>query len=277
MGVGRHVGNTVRWAEHGSIQVLHMAGLEAAGGVTAFFTGRTGGASDRWNGGLNWSYSVGDDRGAVPENRRRTLALLGLPLERCVMAGLVHGKRVVAVTGEEAQQVDGVRLVENCDALITNVPGLALVVTAADCVPVFLYDPVRRVIGAVHAGWRGTVAGICAETVKAMADTYGCAPSDIIGAVGPSIGACCYEVDDAVAGPVRDYYGDMAGALLEPGRTPGKYQLNLWEANRQDLLRTGVQVAGVAGECTSCGVDRLFSHRAEAGTAGRGAAVIALV
>ena len=193
------------------------------------------------------------------------------------MAGLVHGNRVVAVTGEEAPQPDGVRLVENCDALITDVPGLALVVTAADCVPVFLYDPVRRVVGAVHAGWRGTVAGIGAKVVQAMAETYGCNPADILGAVGPSIGPCCYEVDDAVAGPVRAYYGARAEGLLQPGRAPGKYQLDLWEANRQDLLGAGVRQVSVSGACTSCGVDRLFSHRAEAGTAGRGAAVIALV
>lgn len=277
MGVGETVQETGRWIEQNGMELLHMTALEAAGGVRAFFTGRSGGASGRWNGGLNWSYTVETDRAAVAENRRRSLAALGLPTDRAVMAGLVHGNRVVAVTGEEAPQGDGVRLVENCDALITDVPGLALVVTAADCVPVFLYDPVRRVVGAVHAGWRGTVAGIGARAVQAMAETYGCNPADILGAVGPSIGPCCYEVDDAVAEPVRLYYGDRAGAMLLPGRTPGKYQLDLWEANRQDLLGAGVRQISVSGACTSCGVDKLFSHRAEAGTAGRGAAVIALV
>lgn len=267
-----------RWHEQNGMQVLRMTALERLGGVAAFFTGRLGGASDRWDGGLNWSYSVGDEKAAVAENRRRTLDLMGLPLHRAVMAGLVHGNRVVAVTGEEGPGLDEVRLVPDCDALITDRPGLALIVTAADCVPVFLYDPVRKAVGAVHAGWRGTVAGICGEAVRAMAHTFGCKPSDIHGAVGPSIGPCCYEVDEAVAGPVRAYYGaDLAPRLLAPGKQPGKYQLDLWEANRQDLLRAGVVHAHVSGECTACGVSRLFSHRAEQGGAGRGAAVIALV
>jgi polyphenol oxidase len=267
------------WQEHDGVQTLHMAALEGLGGVAAYFTGRSGGASDRWDGGLNWSYSVGDEQGAVAENRRRSLAHLGLPLHSAVMAGLVHGNRVVAVTGEEGPGQDAVRLVPDCDALITDRAGLALVVTAADCVPVFLYDPVRRAVGAVHAGWRGTVAGICAAAVEAMAETYGCEPGEIHAAVGPSIGPCCYEVDEAVAGPVRAYYGkgDSSEGLLLPGRAPGKYMLDLWAANRQDLLRAGVLHVSVSGACTACGVDRLFSHRAEAGTAGRGAAVIALL
>lgn len=265
------------WREHGGVSVLHMAALEAAGGVTAFFTGRGGGASERWDSGLNWSYSVGDEPARVRENRRRTLELLGLPLERAVMAGLVHGNRVVAVSGTEAPGADEVKLVPDCDALITDQPGLALIITAADCVPVFLYDPVRRAVGAVHAGWRGTVAGISGRAAAAMAVQYGCRPGDIRAAVGPSIGPCCYEVDDAVAVPLRAHYGEAASELLKPGRMPGKYMLDLWEANRQDLLAAGVAQVMVAGECTACNASRLFSHRAEAGTAGRGAAVIALL
>lgn len=260
-----------------TIHTVHMTALEHHGGVSAFFTGRSGGISQRWDGGLNWSYSVGDDHPAVVENRRRTLALLGLPLHRAVMAGLVHGNRVVAVTGAEAPGLDEVRLVPDCDALITDQPGLALIVTAADCVPVFLYDPVRRAIGAVHAGWRGTVAGICAEAVRAMERTYGCRPADIIAAVGPSIGPCCYQVDEVVAGPLRAYLGALADQCLTPvPAKPGKQMLDLWAANRQDLLRAGAGQVTISGECTACGVDRLFSHRAEAGQAGRGAAVIAL-
>ncbi|HYF95800.1 MAG TPA: peptidoglycan editing factor PgeF [Symbiobacteriaceae bacterium] len=269
---------SARWQEHDGLEVLHISALESAGTVAAFFTGRRGGASTRWDGGLNWSYSTADDRGHVAENRRRTLGLLGLPLDRAVMAGLVHGDRVVAVTGAEAPGQDGVRVVPDCDGLITNEKGLALVVTAADCVPVYLYDPVRQAVGAVHAGWRGTVAGICGKAVAAMVQQYGSRPGEILAAIGPSIGPCCYEVDDAVAGPLRAYYKDRAELCLTgKPETPGKYMLDLWEANRQDLLGAGVTAVTIAGECTACAVQRLFSHRAEAGTAGRGAAVIALV
>lgn len=273
----------IDWKNDGGIPCVHLSALEALGGVTAFFTGRSGGVSVRWNGGLNWSYSVGDDPEAVRENRRRTLALLGGDLHHAVMGGLVHGDRVVAIPSAEAADVraqavlpDTVRLIPDCDGLITDQPGVALVTTAADCVPVFLYDPVRRAIAAVHAGWRGTVKGIGARAVAAMVERYGCRPADLVGAVGPSIGPCCYEVDDQVAEPVRAYYGEAAQGLLSPTGAPGKYHLNLWEANRYDLLRAGVGSVTISGECTSCGVHRLFSHRAEHGAAGRGAGVIML-
>lgn len=270
--------SVARWIERDGLAALHLTALEGLGGVSALFTGRLGGSSPRWEGGLNWSHSVGDQPEHVRENRRRTLALLGLSVGQAVMAGLVHGDRVVAVTGEERPTQPGdVALVEQCDALITDRAGLALIVTAADCVPVYLYDPGRRVVGVAHAGWRGTVTGIAGKTARAMAERYGCQPGEIHAAVGPSIGPCCYEVDDAVATPLREYYGADADALLLPGKRPGRYQLDLWEANQQDLRRAGVGAVIIAGACTACGVDRLFSHRAEAGAAGRGAAVIALI
>lgn len=265
-----------RWQTQGGIEALRMTFLERAGGVRACFTGRGGGVSSRWNGGLNWSYSVGDDSDSVAENRRRTLLLLGLSPAQAVMAGLVHGDRVVAVTGDEPPGRDGVRAVPDCDALITDQPDVALVVTAADCVPVFLYDPVRRSVGIAHAGWRGTVGGIAGKTVQAMVRTYGCNPAEMLAVVGPSIGPCCYEVGDQVADPLRAQYGEAAESLLKPGSAPGKYLLDLWEANRFDLSRAGLTSAAVSGECSACGTDRYFSHRAEAGGAGRGAALIAL-
>ncbi len=268
---------SAEWKEHDGVGVLHLPALEAGGGCAALFTGRGGGLSRRWGAGLNWSISVGDDPAHVAANRERTLQILGLLPEQAVMAGLVHGDRVVPVTGEEPEGPGGVRFVPDCDAIITDRPRLALIVTAADCVPVLLYDPVRRAVGAVHAGWRGTVAGIAGRAVAAMAAEYGCNPADIRAAVGPSIGPCCYEVDDAVANPLRAHFGDAAASLLLPGRKPGKYQMDLWSANRQDLLNAGVTQVSVSGECTSCSVNRYFSHRAESGTAGRGAAVIALL
>lgn len=254
-----------------------MASLEAAGGVRALFTGRSGGHSPSWNDGLNWSVSIGDDPNYVKQNRERSLAAIGLTLDRAVIAGLVHGDRIVVATGTEPTQVDGIHFVPDCDALITNEERLALVVTAADCVPILLYDPVRRAIGAVHAGWRGTVAGIAGKAVQAMAQTYGSNPAEILAAIGPSIGPCCYQVDEVVAGPVRAQFGQAAERFLQPDEAPGKFRLDLWAANQNDLQRAGVRSAQIHGTCTSCHVDELFSHRAEKGTAGRGAAIIALV
>lgn len=265
------------WHLHGSMSLLHIPELESLGGVQAFFTGRPGGVSEKWPSGLNWSYFVDDRPDAVRENRRQTLAAVGLSPEQGVMAGLVHGNRVVAVTGTEAGGPGEVRVVTDCDALITDRERTALIVTAADCVPVFLYDPVRRAIGCVHAGWRGTVARIASETVRAMVSAYGCRPDEIRAAVGPSIGPCCYEVGELVLAPLRSAYGETAQQLLKPGKGPGQFLLDLWEANRQDLLSAGVRSVAVSGWCTACHVDILFSHRAEQGSAGRGAAIIAMV
>jgi YfiH family protein len=259
------------------VQRFHLNALESLGGVIAFFTGRRTGVSDRWQEGLNWSYSVGDRPENVRQNRKLSLSVPGLKEKTAVIAGLVHGNRVISVTGNEAPGRDEIRMVDDCDALITDRVGVALIVTAADCVPIFLYDPVRRAIGMVHAGWRGTVAGIASRTAIAMVETYGCSPSEIRAVIGPSIGPCCYEVDEVVAGPLRSHFGPVSGQLLRPGVTPEKEMLNLWEANRQDLHQAGIVDAQISGECTSCKVDQYFSHRAEAGTAGRAAGVIALV
>lgn len=266
----------VSWQQHGNgVYALHMASLERLGGVVAYFTGRSGGVSPRWQGGLNWSLSVGDRPEYVQENRRRSLAAAGLSPDRAAVAGLVHGSRVVAVTGREPAGAGGMRLVPDCDGLVTDVVGFALVVTAADCVPLFFYDPAARAVGVAHAGWRGTVAGVGSATVAAMVAHFGCCPESIHAAIGPSIGPCCFEVGEQVIGPLRQYYGTDADGLMKPAGH-GKWMVDLWEANLLDLKRAGVQDVSVAGECTVCGVARLFSHRAESGQAGRGAAIIAL-
>lgn len=278
-GVGTGV-SVATWAEHDGVPVLHMTALEALGGVRAVFTGRHGGVSPRWGDGLNWSLSVGDGPEQVRENRRRSLAVVGVGPQAAVMGGLVHGSRVAVVVGGTGSRppvpADDVRVVPGADALVTDQFGLALVITAADCVPVYLYDPVRRAVGMVHAGWRGTVAGIASAAVRAMRDHFGCEPGDIHAAIGPSIGPCCYEVDEPVAGPVRGYFGEQAQALLRPSGREGRYMLDLWAANRLDLAAAGVGQVHIAGACTSCQRDRFFSHRAEAGQAGRGAAIILL-
>lgn len=269
-------GAVASWQQHGSgVEALHMASLERLGGVVAYFTGRSGGVSPRWQGGLNWSISVGDRPECVQENRRRSLAVGGLSPDRAAVAGLVHGRRVVAVTGSEPAGAGGMRLIPDCDGLVTDLVRFGLVVTAADCVPLFFYDPAVRAVGIAHAGWRGTVAGVASATVAAMVAHFGCRPASIHAAIGPSIGPCCFEVGEQVIEPLRQYYGAAAEQLMKPVG-PGKAMVDLWKANLLDIKHAGVQDVSVAGECTACGVSRLFSHRAEAGQAGRGAAIIAL-
>lgn len=262
------------WGTPGRGPAVRFPFLERLGGLVALFTSRHAG---------NFSLLVGDDPAAVAANRRRALALAGVRPEQALLAGLVHGARVTRVdapapgTGPGAPAGDAVGLVPETDALITDRPGLALVVTTADCTPVYVVDPVRRAIGLAHAGWRGTAAAIAAGTVAAMEQAFGSRPQDLHAVIGPAIGACCYEVDEPVAAVFRRTHGDQPGWLL-PGRRPGHWQLDLPAANRDQLLAAGLPAAqvAVAGICTSCRVGEFYSHRAESGRAGRQAAILML-
>ena len=261
--------------------------------MVAGFTARPGGLSAGGHASLNWSYMVGDDPSVVAENRRRALAAFGLTPEQAVVAGLVHGSAVAVVDGPPAgwpyvesgpvppatpvRRREGSGFIGGVDALATALPGIALVITAADCVPLYIVDPQRRAIGAGHAGWRGTVGNVAGALVQAMARGLGCRPVEMWAVVGPSIGACCYEVDAPVIEPLRQALPADWEALATP-TGPGKWHLDLWGANRRQLLAAGLPASHILAEgpCTSCHSDRLFSHRAQLGPAGRGAAVLAL-
>jgi YfiH family protein len=151
-------------------------------------------------------------------------------------------------------------VVRDGDALISRESGVVVGVKTADCVPILLVDPVTRAVAAVHAGWRGTVENIVGNTVRALQDKFGVQPADILAAIGPSIGPCCYEVGPEVA--VR--FGFQTGA----GGT-GKTQLDLPAVNERQLRETGVKSVWKSGECTYCSPERFFSFRREREAAGR--------
>jgi YfiH family protein len=144
----------------------------------------------------------------------------------------------------------------------------------ADCVPILLCDPLQRVIGLAHAGWRGTMAGMAGAAVQTMVHDLGCQPGDILAGIGPSIGSCCYEVGKDVAEATFGAFPDSAG-LIE-ATANGRWHLDLWAANRRQLLDAGVRRIEVSGICTACRTDEWFSHRAERGRTGRLGALISL-
>lgn len=248
-------------------------------GILATFTERRDGVSERPFAGCNLGLHVGDDPARVIANRERVAGRIGIPLDRWVAGEQVHGATVTVVTEEMAGR--GARDMESLlpatDALITDVPGVALTTYAADCVPVLLADPHRRAVGAAHAGWKGTVAKIVARTVESLQTTYGCDPSDVHAVIGPSIGPCCYEVDERVADQVRAAFAERADRLLTPNEN-GRWQLDLWQANVEALLEAGVPAAHIAREdrCTACGVEALYSYRKE-GQTGRHAGIVVLL
>ena len=228
---------------------------------------RLGGESDVVAGTLNLALHVGDAVEKVLRNRKAFAKALGVSAERFTTCQQVHGSKVVRVTeelvGSGAQ--DFANTIADTDALITNIPDVPLLLFYADCVPVLLADVETGAVGLAHAGWRGTVANIGAKTLAAMGEAFGSKPENILASIGPSIGACCYEVDDFV----RDQASGYEDFFVPKGG--GKYQLDLWGMNAKQLQEAGVPAENivVAGVCTNDNVDLFCSYRAEQGRTGR--------
>jgi YfiH family protein len=217
----------------------------------------------------------------VEENRRRFLAAVcgaddGFSLVgvRQIHSGIVHVIREGDGPLEGRLQTAEGKAVLEGDGLITDVPGVLMGVGTADCVPVLVVDVEKRVVGAFHAGWRGTVARIVEQGVARMGEEYGSRPEDLVAAVGPSIGACCYAVGEEVRSEFVAQFGYAEDLFSRDDA--GAMRLNLWEANRRQLVDAGVGEAGISvvGECTACARDeggalRYFTHRGEKGVAGR--------
>lgn len=262
----------------GDIRYITFDIFERTGLVKHAFTTRLGGVSGRAFRELNLASHVGDDPGAVLENRKRICAALEAGIDDLVAGRQVHGDRVhvVGETDRGRGGGDFSGAIPDIDALVTNHPGIMLSSYYADCVPVLLLDPVKKVIGLAHAGWKGTVKKIAASTLKVMADSFGADSGQCLAAIAPSIGPCCYQIDQ----PVRDAFsgaGFNPGAIMEPsGRD--HWKLNLQEANRITLLEAGVKPHNivVAGMCTACSPDLFFSYRGQSGKCGRMASLMML-
>lgn len=240
--------------------------LEEAGFVNACSC-RLHGESDVVEGTLNLALHVGDDVEKVMRNRKAFAEAIGVDANRFTTCQQVHGSKVVQVTKElvGSGAVAFTNTIADTDALITNLPDVPLMLFYADCVPVLLADLETGAIGLAHAGWRGTVANIGAKTLAAMGEAFGTKPENILAAIGPSIGACCYEVDDFVrdqASGFEEFFAPKDG---------GKYQLDLWGMNAKQLQEAGVSEENitVAGICTNDNVELFCSYRAEQGKTGR--------
>ena len=245
------------------------------------FSTRPNGTSRVYGGStLNLGWTKEDEPTAVVENRRRFIKVVDGKDGHSALVTLrqMHSATVHLVKEEDGalegklQTVEGKAVLEG-DGLITCQPGLLLAVGTADCVPVLVVDVEKRVVAAFHAGWRGTAAQIVEQGIATMTEEYGSRAEDLVAAVGPSIGPCCYTVGEEVrnAFSQRFRYADRLFNQRE-----GREYLDLWEANLEQLLSAGImdrQIA-VVGECTACkrdehGEPRYFSHRGEHGVAGR--------
>lgn len=236
------------------------------------FTTRLGGVSQGHLASLN----IGTHRGDSPENVRKNYEIiseaLGIDPGKLVLTHQTHTDVVLRVGPEEyGAGLTAPELVE-CDALITNVPGTALVVFTADCTPVLLHDPVTGAVGAVHAGWRGTAAGIVAKTVRSMCEAYGCKSEHIRAAIGPNIGQCCFETDADVPQAMIAALGIAAQNHIR--RNGEKYYVNLKALNMLWLQRVGVRSIEISDACTACEQDIFWSHRRHGSQRGSQGAII---
>jgi YfiH family protein len=235
----------------------------------AVFT-RQGGVSPAPYHSLNLSVSVADDKANVYANRERAYGAHGRATETLVHAHLVHGAAVERVSASQYGQYVG-----PADAIISNQPGCGLAMNFADCAPILLYDPHRRAIGLGHAGWQGAVKDLPGAMVRAMAEAFGSQPADLLAAVGPCIGPCCYEVGEPVISAVQGAFEGGDALLLAVNSGPRPH-LDLPQANRRCLQRAGVGQVELSGLCTACRTDLFFSHRAEQGRTGRFGALLIL-
>lgn len=251
------------------VALYRFEGLSEVEGLIHAVLTRIGGVSQGPYATLNLGHTVGDDLTAVEENHRRALSALELEPEQVVSPYQVHGARVGVVGRAHLGTVQPAT-----DALVTSVPAVPLLMRFADCAPVLFFDPVRRVVGIAHAGWRSVVAGVVGATVQTMAERLGCDPADLWAGIGPTIGPCCYAVGSDVAAAVEAACPPGTGVVRDGD---GRTYLDLPAAVQAQLRAAGVEQIEDAGLCTACHVDEFFSHRAEHGRTGRFGIVMELL
>ena len=266
------------------VRYLSFESFDAIRGIDAIVTTRHGGESTGPFATLNLGLRTGDDPDVVRRNRARAASIVGAAPAWLTFGRQVHEARVAVVGNESRGDV-----FDATDALVTNAALVPLVILPADCAAIFFFDPVRRAAGIAHAGWRGAVARIAARTVEAMRDAFGSQPEDILAAIGPSIGPCCYEVGSEVIDAVTEVFPAHTDELLiEPDMaSAGSFRASVNEDRKHfDLWRANEIVLGDAGVhedrietsrlCTSCRTDLFYSHRAEKGNTGRFGGIVML-
>lgn len=258
---------SIKAVKSGTLEYLVGEGI----GVPHCFTTRLGGVSEGCLESLNIGLHRGDFPENVEENYRILADALGFATKNLVMPRQVHSATVRTVTKNDHIGLDH-HMYPECDGLITNDPGTALLVFTADCTPVLLLDPVTGAVGAVHAGWRGTAADIAGKAVRKMVAEFGCEAKNIRAAIGPNIGPCCFETDRDVPEAMIAQFGKAAKAFIRPNGE--KYFLDLKQINALALRRAGVHQIEISGDCTMCQNHRFWSHRAHGALRGSQGAII---
>jgi YfiH family protein len=248
------------------VSIFSCSPIRDDAAVIHAFSTRLGGVSQAPYASLNLGFGSGDDRRRVQDNRRRFAQAIGIDPQALVTLHQVHSNRVVVLA--EDSDPEALRGTQG-DALITDRPQLPLAVITADCFPVLLVAPSRPVIGMVHSGRRGTAAEVVPTAVHRLCDRFGVQPAGVVVGIGPGIGGCCYEVNEASAAPFRARYG-LGDGVLRPSRADHFY-LDLQRLIRLQLLAIGVpsQHIWCAHLCTACHPAWFYSYRREGARSGR--------
>ena len=271
---------TTELKEKNHVPYIQFKNLSATGIVKHGFSTRKGGVSTGIFSSMNLNFKRGDDPDAVMENYRRIAAALDMRVEDMVLSDQTHTTNVRVITEEDrGKGILKPQDYRDVDGMITNVPGLVLVTSYADCVPLYFVDPVRKAIGLSHSGWKGTVGHIGQKTVWKMHEVYGSEPKDIVAAIGPSICQSCYEVSEDVAEAFKTNFAENEAEDIFLDKGNGKYQLDLWKANWYVLTDAGIlpEHLSVTDLCTACHPNLLWSHRKTNGQRGGLSAFLSLI
>lgn len=258
------------------VMLMVDSDFEALGGVNHGFTTRVGGVSQGIFQGLNIGASRGDDKEHVCENYRQLFSAIGASDSQMVATNQVHKNvvRRVEVVDIKTGPYQGVDF--EADGLVTDIPGVTLVVFGADCLPILFYDPVKKVIAGVHAGWRGTAQNIVGEAIKGMKG-FGCQPKDIRVSIGAGISKCCFETHGDVPEGMEELLGKNVWQFIETLGN-GKYLVDIKSINGWLVEMAGVQKEhiSICEECTACKPNKYWSHRVTKGERGSQGACIRL-
>lgn len=270
--------HSTRIHERDGVVYLTFRNLEKAG-VRHGFSTRLGGVSKGDLSTMNLSFHRGDDPEAVMENHRRFARVIGYEEEKLVFSDQVHTTKLYKVTERDCGKgITRETDIIGIDGLVTNQPGIPLITFYADCVPLFFYDPVQKVVALAHSGWRGTVARIGKVMLDYMMQEYNTQSRDVLCAIGPSICQDCYEISGDVAEAFRKEFTEVQYKDFMRSAGSGKYHLDLWKVNQYILLEAGItkEHLETTDICTCCNPNLLFSHRASHGKRGNLGAVIML-
>lgn len=246
----------------GTLEYIVFENLERTGMVSQCFTTRHGGVSEGMYASMNMGLSRGDDRDKVLENYGRLADAVGFTKENYVTSQQTHTTTVRRVfETDKGKGIYTERGYTDVDGLVTNEANIPLVIFGADCVPIFLLDPVNRAIGMAHSGWMGTGKRMAVKILEKMIEAFGTRPADVVAAIGPSIGKCCFQIDAPVVKLFGEHIPFTADILFDDPSEEGKYRIDLWETNRRLLYDMGVRDIEVAGLCTMCDTQRFYSHR----------------